>query len=71
MIKLKDILKESPGFRGKLSFDDIKPGSKLSNKFRSGKNYIVTASDKKSATVKNVATGYVITLYSLANYSLV
>ena len=68
--ELENPLNEAPGFRQKINFDDIRPGSKLSNKFRSGKTYIVLSSDNKSATVKNVATGYVMTLYSLANYSL-
>lgn len=67
---IKNTLKEV-GFRGKITFDDIRPGSKLSNKFKSGKTYIVVSSDSKSATIENVATGYVIRLYSLANYSLV
>ena len=67
---IKSTLKEL-GFRGKISFDDIRPGSKLSNKFKSGKTYKVVSSDSKSATIKNVATEYEITVYSLANYSLV
>jgi len=73
MIKLKNILNESPKFVSmkKLSFDDIKLGSKISNKFRSGRTYIVMSVDNKSATVKNLTTGNTMTLYSLANYELV
>jgi hypothetical protein len=71
---VNNIKKKFPNVGGvnesKLSFADVKYGDKIVNKFRSGKEYIITSVNKKSVDVKNIQNGNIITLYSLNNYEL-
>jgi hypothetical protein len=55
---------------GKLSFEDLKKGQVLLNKFRSGRKYTILDVNPKFATIKNLKTGNVMQIYSLNNYEL-
>jgi hypothetical protein len=63
-------MQKDPVNEGKLSFEDLKKGQVLLNKFRSGRKYTILDVNPKFATIKNLKTGNVMQIYSLNNYEL-